>query len=426
MPTRRRRSEWDDPIVRVARGERPPLPNLKLVIVLSDGVSENLNQSRGVALWLSRRTGAEILELEIPELTGVRRRKAFTAVAKLLEGNRRKARDWLALAEGEGVIRTLGQLLLERDIREGDASSLILLSTGSMSSFYNVALGYIWRCTCVTVTTPGVIGTEPFDFAIVPEYDYPLDLSNILTTVGMPNLIVREELGAVAESLLRQFPPQSDRRWGVLIGGDDKNYRISSDWVQKHLGKVFHEAERSDVDIYIATTSRTSRDAEGAIRRLAANSDRVKFLLLASTDPLNPVPAILGACDEVFVTDDSINLVSEAATAGHRVVLLRVGRIGMKSRLQRVTSGMVAAGLLPRRMLWGIPRFDQAFRSFEKMGLLVEFKDWMKERRRDDMSPFAPLDGDVDHDPEGFNEARRGADWILENLGDVIHPSEDE
>jgi mitochondrial fission protein ELM1 len=422
-----RRSDWDDPIVRVSRGERPPLPNLKLVVILTDGIRGHINQSRGVAVWLSRRTGAEVLELEVPELNGVRRRKAYTAVAKLLEGNRRKARDWLALAEGENVIRTLGQWLLERGIREGDASSLILLSAGSMPSFYNVALGYIWRCTCVTIMTPSVIGTEPFDFAIVPEHDYPLDLSNILTTVGAPNLIVREELGAVASSLLRQFPPQSDRRWGILIGGDDKNYRVSADWIQKRLGKVFHEAQRTGVDLYIATSRRTSKDAESAIRRLAANSDLVRFLLIASVDPLNPVPAILGACDEIFVTDDSINMVSEATTAGHRVVLLRVERVGaMKRKLQKATSTLVTVGLLPKRMLWGIPRFDQTFRSFEKMGLLIEFKEWIKERRRDDMSPFVPLDDESEPDPDGFNEARRSADWILENLGDVVHPSEDE
>ena len=422
-----RRSDWNDPIARISRGERPPAPSLRLVVILSDGIRGHLNQSRGVAAWLSRRTGAEVLELEIPELKGIRRRKAHTAVAKLLEGNRRKARDWLALADGENIIRTLGQWLVERGIREGDASSLILLSAGSLSSFYNVALGYIWRCTCVTIMTPSIIGTEPFDFAIVPEHDHPLALSNIMTTIGAPNLIVREELGTVAESLLRQFPPVSDRRWGILIGGDDKNYRISPEWVQKRLGKVFREAERSGVDLYIATSRRTSRDAENTIRRLATNCEMVRFLLIASVDQLNPVPAMLGACDEIFVRDDSINMVSEAVTAGHRVVLLRAERIGlMKRNLQKLTSGMVAVGLLPKGMLWGIPRFDQTFRSFEKMGLLIEFKDWLKERSRNDMSPFAPLDCELEPNPEGFNEARRAADWILENLGDVVHPSEDD
>ncbi len=419
--------EWPETKVRFPWTKDTPIPNLKAVVILTEGVRGHLNQSRAVAQWLVRRTGAEILELEVPIPTGVRRSTLRAAAARLLEGNRRKARDWLALAEGEGVIRTLGPWLMVRDIREGEPQSLVLLSAGTLPAFYNVALGYIWRCTCVAIMTPSVIGTEPFDFAIVPEHDYPKDVSNVLTTIGAPNLIVREELGTPAETLMAEFPPQGGRRWGILIGGDDKNYRVTPEWVQKQLGKIFHEAERSDVDLYITTSRRTSREAEAVIKRLSSNCPNVRFLLLASEDPFNPVPSMLGACDEIFTTDDSVNMVSEAATAGHRVVLMRVPRAGfVKPRLQVSTAMLVRAGLLPRRALWGIPRFDQTFRSFEKMGLLVEFRQWMKERRRDDYSPFAPLDETAEIDPDGFNEARRAADWILENLGDVVHPREDE
>lgn len=419
--------DWSDPIVRISHAPRPQKPNLKLVVVLTDGVRGHLNQSRGVAAWLSKYTGAEVLELEVPALGGVVRSKARIAAARLLEGNRRKAREWLALAEGESVIRTLGLWLAERDIREGEPSSFVLMSAGTMPSFYNIALGYIWRCTCVSIMTPSVIGTSLFDFAIVPEHDHPRAVSNVLTTVGAPNLIVREELALVAESLLREFPPRHERRWGILIGGDDKNYRLSERWIHRHIGRVFQEASRSGVDLYVATSRRTSKEAENAVRRLAANSAETRFLLLASVDPLNPVPAILGACDEVFVTDDSVNMVSEAATAGHRVVLLRAERTGfLKHRLRQMTATLVSAGVLPRRMLWGPPRFDWTFKRFEKMGLLIEFRDWLKERRREDFSPFAPLEEDGEMDPEGFNEARRAARWILGNLSDVVHPPEND
>ncbi|MDR1471729.1 MAG: mitochondrial fission ELM1 family protein [Synergistaceae bacterium] len=410
----------DDPVVRVSRREAPSSPGLKLVVILSDGIRGHVNQSRGVAAWLSRRTGAEILELGIPEPKGIKRRKARAAASKLLEGNRRKARDWLSLAEGESVIRTLGRWLLERGIREGDAESLILLSAGTMCAFYNIALGYIWRCTCVTVMTPSVIGTAPFDFAIVPEHDCPRDVSNVMTTVGAPNLIVREDLGPVGESLLREFPPSRERRWGLLIGGDDRNYRISAAWIHKQAGKIFQEAMRGGVDLYIATSGRTSAEAESALRRIAANSPNVRFLMIAREDPLNPVPAMLGACDEIFVTDDSVDTVSEAVTAGHRAILLRAERVGaIKNRLQGATSLLVSSGLLPRKALWGVSRFDQTFKRFMRMGLLVDFKGWLRERRRDEFSPFAPLGGQIDMDFDGFNEARRAADWILDNLGAV-------
>ena len=421
-------SEWDDPIVRVSRVDRPPVPNLKLVVVLSDGIRGHINQSRGVANWLTRRTGADVLEIEIPELGGIRRSKARNAASKLLdEGNRRQARDWLALAEGEEVIRTLGQELASRGIREGDASSLILLSAGTMPAFYNIALGYIWRCTCATLMTPSVIGTDPFDFAIVPEHDYPLDVSNVLTTVGAPNTIVREELGELGESLFREFPPRSQRRWGILVGGDDRNYRIDAAWIQTQIGRILREAAKDGTDLYITTSRRTTPEAENALRRLAANSAEVRFLLISSEDPLNPVPMMLGACDEIFATDDSVNMVSEAATAGHRVVLLRAERAGrVRRNLQGATALLVSAGILPRRALWGVPRFDRTFETFAHMGLLIEFRDWLKERRRNELSPFAPLQDEEEIDPNGFNEARRAADWMLENLGDVRRPPQEE
>jgi mitochondrial fission protein ELM1 len=406
-------------------GESAPLP-LLLIVILSDGIRGHVNQSRGVASWLSKRTGAEILELAIPQLKGIRRRKVRKDAVKLLDGSRKSALEWLAAADNEGTARTLGQWLLERDIREGERSSLILISAGSMPAFYNLALANIWRCTCVTIMTPSVVGAEPFDFAIVPEHDYPDEAPNILTTAGAPNLIVREALGLVGKSLLREFPPKRERRWGILVGGDDKNYKVTSSWMHKIVGKIFSEAEKSDVDLYISTSRRTSADAENALRRMVSSCENVRFMLIASSDPLNPVPAMLGACDEIFVTDDSVNMVSEAVTAGHRAVLLKTERAGIvKKRLQLATSMMVSSGLLPHRALWGAPRFDLAFQSFKEMGLLIDFRDWVHERRRGDIVPAASLDDEDEADGEGFNEARRAADWILSNLGNLGIDEED-
>jgi mitochondrial fission protein ELM1 len=397
-----------------------------LIVIISDGIRGHLNQSRGVAAWLSRNSGAEIQELEIPDLKGALRRKARKAAAALIDGDRRKAREWLILARGEGVVRTLGQLLLEREIREGETSSLLILSAGSMPAFFNLALGYIWRCACATIMTPSVVGTEPFHFAIVPEHDYPGDDENVMTTVGAPNPIVREELEFVGESLLREFPPKHEYRWGILIGGNDKNYRITAEWTHRQVGKILREADKSGVDLYIATSRRTSPEAENALRRMASSSENTRFLLIASSDPFNPVPAILGACDEIFVTDDSVNMVSEAVTAGHRVILLRAERAGaLKRKLQTATSVMVSSGFLPKRALWGVPRFDETFRSFKNMGLLIDFKDWIHERRRVDIAqPYVPC-GKSECDNEGFNEARRAADWILSNLPGVVRPEDD-
>jgi mitochondrial fission protein ELM1 len=274
--------------------------------------------------------------------------------------------------------------------------------------------------------TPSVIGTDMFDFAIVPDHDCPYGSPNIMTTVGAPNLIVREELGPPGEALLREFPPRHERRWGLLVGGDDKNYRVSASWMHRQLGKVFHEAEKDGVDLYISTSRRTSPEAENALRRMVSSCGNVMFFLAASADPFNAVPGILGACDEVFVTDDSVNMVSETVTAGHRAILLKTERAGVfKKRLQSATAAMVELGLLPKQALWGAPRFDRTYQSFRNMGLLTDFRDWMHERRRDDIFPVSAADANADWNHEGFNEARRAADWMLSNLPGIVHIEEE-
>ncbi|MDR0764692.1 MAG: mitochondrial fission ELM1 family protein [Synergistaceae bacterium] len=398
--------------------------DLKLVVILKDRIRGHVNQSRGVAAWMSKRAGAEVAEIEIPEFKGIARLNVRRSAAALLYGSKRSAREWLAMSGGEVATRALAHLLLERGIREGDAASLILLSAGTIPAFYNIALGLVWRCARATVMTPGVIGAGMFDFAIVPDHDCPGESPNILPTVGAPNLIVREELGPPGEALLREFPPRHERRWGLLIGGDDKNYRVSASWIHGQLGKIFHEAEKGGVDLYISTSRRTSPEAENALRRMVSSCGSVRFFLAASADPFNAVPGILGACDEIFVTDDSVNMVSETVTAGHRVILLRTARAGVfKKRLQSATAAMVESGLLPQKALWGAPRFDMTYESFRSMGLLTDFGDWMYERRRGDIFPVSAADADWNR--EDFNEARRAADWILSNLPGIIHPEEE-
>jgi hypothetical protein len=96
------------------------------------------------------------------------------------------------------------------------------------------------------------------------------------------------------------------------------------------------------------------------------------MLLLASKDPWNPVPGMLGAAQRVFCTEDSVSMVSEAVTAGHRVVLLRVERRkslvaflnGLRNLLARAGWGVSLAGPA---------RFDALFRRMEEAKLLMVF-----------------------------------------------------
>lgn len=380
-------------------------PESSLVAVISDGIRGHVVQSTGIARAIARRSGAEVVTIETPRLAGMARLRAkLSARGRLIYGSRRGAREWLESFGGDDVVRELDRHAARHGISEGEPARLLLISAGTAAALYNIAMGHIWDCSCATVMTPSVVGTAPFDFAIVPDHDLPRAESNVLATVGAPNLVVRDEIVSAGAELLRAHPPESGERWAVLVGGDDKNYRISDAWVRDVLGRVFAEAETRGADIYLTTSRRTSPEAERAIRRLAAASDRVRFALYASQDQTNPVPAMLGACGEVFITDDSVNMISEGATAGHRVVVLEAERAGgVRRAAQGLCARLASWGVLPRGAVWGVQRFAATVEKFRCMGLAISLDDWLR--------------GAAPHEPAPeFNEASRAAEFILSRL----------
>lgn len=383
---------------------------LKLILILSDGIRGHLNQSRGVAAWLAEAADAEILEAEIPALSGAAKLAARLRMRRLLSGNRRDAREWLVSASGEALLRKVGQWFGERGLSEG-TNEVLILSVGSLPAPYNLALSHVWRCVCATIMTPSVIGTEFFDFAVVPEHDCPKRGQNIFVTLGSPNAVNRHALKKEAERLLAEYPSFAKKKWSLLIGGDDSNYVIDAEWIRREAGLVFKAAEKEGASVYVTTSRRTSKEAEAALAELIAASPSARYILYASKSDFNPIPAMLGFSDEVFCTDDSVNMVSETVTGGRVAVLMRAGRRkGVKSLLQKATSALVLSGALPRRAIWGVPKFDALYDHFTRHGVLIAFEAWLRGRKE-------PLFSDRGTEPEfsEFNEARRAADWILLN-----------
>ncbi len=263
--------------------------------------------------------------------------------------------------------------------------------------------------SCVLMT-PSVLGTAPFDFAVVPAHDYPRFTRNLLATLGAPNAIFPDELERKGWELAELYPPSEDseHRWGILVGGDDANYAVTSEWVRRTLAPLFEAAEKQGVDLYVTTSRRTLPEAENALKELAARCPALRMLLLASRDEFNPVAGMLGLCSRLFVTEDSVSMVSEAITAGREVFLLRVGnKDRTRTFLQNLTARLVRNRLLPHSLLWGKPRFDALFAVLERRGFL-------KEMHQGALLPSSRRSTSLHADGPALNEARRAAEWIVE------------
>lgn len=380
---------------------------IALVVILSDGIRGHLFQSRGIARWIEALCGAKVIELEVPLYRGWKKAWILKAMGKILaRGDRLTARHWLDWTGDEGQT-ILDSYRLAMDGLNVDGERTMVISTGSSAASFCLALARIMGGKSCTVMTPSVIGTDPFDYAVVPSHDG--EPERALITLGAPNSITHHDMEKSAEALFSTYPPKGEgERWGLLIGGDDQNYSVDPSWADMTVGVLLRIAEEKGVSLYITTSRRTSEETEDKIKEVCGGSDSVAMVLLASKDDLNPVPGILGGCQRVFCTEDSVSMISEAATSGTRTYLLRVGRQrGWRKVLQDITVKLVEWKALSEKHLWGTPRFDMMIDRFKERGLLTEMPS--------DVMAWRPM---LDR-PAGlsieFNEAQRAARWILEN-----------
>ncbi len=380
--------------------------DLSLIIILNEGIRGHLSQTRGVAHWLAELTGARIKEIKVPDLAGWRRFWQLKVKARSLRScSIPECEKWL-IDSGGGFL--LNDLTV--DLADGKKKGCILLSAGNTPAPFNLALGRILGVPRAVLMTPSFIGTDPFDFAIVPEHDFPELTDNVLTTIGAPNLIIPDELEKKGKELVNDFPSGDSESWGVLIGGDTANYSIDPEWIRINIGALLEVSSKRGVGLYITTSRRTNQDAERALEEITGGTENVRMNLIASRDSRNPVPGILGLCTRVFCTEDSVSMLSEAVTSGKDIFLMRVRKKrGIRMFLGKMTRLLVDAQCLPLSSLWGFYRFEFMREKFIKMGLMIELPsettEWMEL-----------ISDDTATSQVEFNEARRSAEWILKRL----------
>jgi mitochondrial fission protein ELM1 len=255
-------------------------------------------------------------------------------------------------------IQVLWRALLGADTRNLPSPDL-LIGTGNATHLPMLAARRRRGGRVVVVMKPS-LPMGWFDLVIAPAHD---------------NLPARENL-LVSRGALNRVRPAADKnpREGLmLIGGPEREHPWDAGMLEAQITAI---ADRHrDVRWSVASSRRTPKDFLPHLQTLRlANLDTV-----AEEDvDADWLPEKLAATATVWVTEDSVNMLYEALTAGAATGLLRMRRHeGRASRRNR----NLGAGLLAE-------------------GLVTSFDDWREGR-----IPTPPA--------EPLNEAGRCADWLL-------------
>ena len=366
------------------------------IVLFSDETRGHNHQSLGVARWVERLCGAEIYEIRVPSFSGLQRLRILKQQARHLgTASDAEIKEWL---------KTTGFDLEAHAGTLSDKTETLYIATGNSSSPFCLALSRLFKGRSAVIMTPTVLDTRLFDFAIVPLHDHPAPADNLITTLGAPNHIYYPELQATAAETFAPLLPFPKKVIALLLGGSDANYELTPDWVRFVLPSLREAAEKQGAALLVTTSRRTGKEADAAVEFVLKDSPATRYLLLASRSQENPVPAMLGAATHVIVTEDSVSMASEAATAGFRVGLLRVEK--KQSPLTK----------LRRHLGGGTVKFDALFTEMAARGLVDDLGT------APDFDSFLATEARKTDVP--FNEAKRAAEWILNRWPAIYKPSQ--
>ena len=267
------------------------------VLIVSDGIPGHVSQSRGLVRWLDTR-----FETRVEERVVSLRARALARLAlptALRVGGR-----------GLGVYR-----LFHGSPPELGGGVDVVVSAGGNTSFANVLLA---RHMCVPNVFLGSKRRLPGRcFTAHLTLEPTGDDSNVVLTVA-PSPLNAAEMRRRGRRFAR------GRLWLMACGGDGAGKRYAAaHW--RALGAWMNDlAARHGVQWLVSTSRRTGAAGEDALRSVLA-PDHIAYAVWWSRREERILGDLMGAAERLFVTVDSMSMISECIAAEKPLTLVHAG-----------------------------------------------------------------------------------------------------
>lgn len=280
-------------------------PVLKVWSV-TDGRAGNLAQALGLAEAIARRRPAEIRSAEV----------AGERAARL------PARIWHGLdALAPGTVR---RLLDPSAALGGPPWPDIAIGAGRRVAPLVAGLRRE-RVTTVQLLDPQM-PAGAFDLVVAPEHD-GLSGPNVLASLGALGRTTPATVAAEAALWHDRLVALGDRRLAVLLGGPGRMAGWTPADATRFLAEISALAD-AGWTLLLTASRRSDRALVGALKQVLAPGPH----LVHTGEGPNPYPAILALAEAALVTEDSVNMVCEAAGTGLPVHVFRLARASTKAR----------------------------------------------------------------------------------------------
>lgn len=297
---------------------------VRTILVLNDGKAGHLNQSLAVAKELQRARTTQGFKPEDTkiEVVDVKYKNEFSRVILT-------ACAVFANWRCHGCMRCMKFCLEEESYNAlMKTYSEFVISCGSSLTPVNIFMSKENCAKNVIIMKPDIPMTlRKFDLAVIPRHDNPRTSKNVVVTELAPNLIDGEKMKKDADSLKAHIQPVAKDAVAFFVGGDNPEFNMTGDIVHSAIEGVAEFCDRSGVSILATTSRRTSPEIENIIKKRLKNNSKCKFLVIANEKNFDfAVGGMLALCRVAVVSEESISMISEAISAGKRVVVFRLSK----------------------------------------------------------------------------------------------------
>ncbi len=216
-----------------------------------------------------------------------------------------------------------------------------------------------------------------FDLIIPPTHD-ALSGANVFSIIGAPNTITPKALAAAQETFTETLDAFPAPRLAVLLGGKSKRHNFTKPLLKKLCRDLDTLIERK-VSLLISTSRRTPDFVIRRLRRRYGKNPKVWLWTGHAKDGPNPYLAFLAAADAVLVSNDSTNLLTEAASAGKPILMLSLD--GKDEKLKQLYDDLAQRGhvraFTGALATWPVEPLDETARAAKEVVRRL-YQHWQK------------------------------------------------
>jgi hypothetical protein len=280
--------------------------------MIDEGAPGHRAQSEGVVVAMRRLgwTPEVVIVPAADRLPGI-----WRAPARLLV-------DRLRPVEAARIARRMSTFEMPEPVRPD-----LIISSGGKSAFASVALARRTGSPNLFVGDPRPYPPRWFSAVLAP--NGIAGATNVRMIGAPPTLMTPERC---AEAAARRWPEAAPARvWALLVGGASRSHRFD-DADYAALAEGANALARRHGIRWVVSTSRRSGTAADSILAERLAPEAVVETTLFSRCPKPVTATYLGAAERVFVTQDSLTMLSEAIASDRPVVALAPADVRLARR----------------------------------------------------------------------------------------------